>query len=307
VYAILSFMITKPGYHLKQQAPGESFLSVYYEIRDELTGFCRSADKTVEESTHQVRKKLKLLRAFAKLIKAYHPKEFYNKTNIFLRDWARDFSSLRDAHVRRCLISIFESDDHFLSFRNLLKEIQSANNIVIEQLEAEFLDEKHRFEQLADHFESHHGLENYFNQSETNPGLLADGYLESFEASRKAFLSGIMSHHPEAFHEWRKRLKDFQYQTELLADGEENQAASFYPELVLLCETLGKINDDFMIMEWVLIQRHQVTNADLIPAFLEEMKQNTNTLQSMAEKKGKQFYTDASEELKNTIRSITGL
>jgi CHAD domain-containing protein len=273
-----------------REIPDESVIKQFHGSRYELAGLARQAGNNPVDSTHQIRKKLKYFRAFAKLFRNVRCEDSYKAVNRFLRDQGREFSGLRDAHVRRILISSFRNHDLFESFDRLFSQLHTENELAIERFEKALLSGVNRFDLFAVRIESSPVLEQYFSREIYDAFQVTESYLACYRASRTAFYSGFNLHDAETLHEWRKRLKDLHNQSELLAGSDAAETFPFCQDLEQLCDRLGEINDFFMLTEWIESVKSRIKTGEDIPALMSELKQQKDRALRCAEREGNQFY-----------------
>jgi CHAD domain-containing protein len=267
----------------------KSCRDVFRDLTEFLSEFAKNAPETTEESTHQIRKKLKFFRAFVKLLKQCRSRVDYASVNILLRDWGREFSELRDAHVRRFLLS--DSFSRPEKFQPTVPETLIAiNEREIVLLEKRFVGDSNRFFTLMEQLKTSAILSDFFEHLEADPDLVKAGFTESFLKSRDAFQNGVSNKESEQMHEWRKRLKDVQYQMELLMAGSQDLSQSKYPEVVNLCEKLGALNDLHMLIEWVKNVPDSTIKESEINEFLTKRRQQAKSLRNETVEFGTALY-----------------
>lgn len=262
---------------------------VYKDLLEILIPFAGNASETPLESTHQTRKKLKFFRAFVKLLKPYHSREKAKEVNILLRDFGRIFSDLRDAHVRALMIDEFHNDPSFGHLRSYLKALDKRNKNEITQLETGLFEPQNRFLQFAGELEQSKILKEYLNISNPDPESIIDTFRDGFEKSANAYQLAFESNDPDHMHEWRKRLKDVQYQFELILINLSNPLLESYNSVVLLCDHLGRYNDLDMFFHWLAQIDHDVqSKAD--STIGHKLKEQIDELYPIIKRLGEELY-----------------
>ncbi len=297
-----------PGLILSKQSNIQNSIhETFQSITGILNSYANSASVNPVESTHQIRKKLKLFRAFAKLLKGCSDQDSYVAVNTFLRDLGREFSELRDAHVRNAQLQELIIQQAYPGFQELMKELINLNSFDVKQIENELLVNNNRFLWFSNQLNTNESLVRYFSGLDLSDEKILVSFSDTFEKSRLAFQSGFIIPDSEQMHEWRKRMKDVQYQTELLAGDENAAAISFYHTVVLLCDYLGEMNDLHMLASWALQQNNDLKHADKLDEWINETKYRNNELQHEAENLGNEFYhlsaTDIIDEMRSTINA----
>ena len=293
-----------PGINFSDQALiHQSVTETYHGLTGVLLSFARSAKETPEESTHQVRKKLKLFRAFTKLARLCSDSAAYSAANMFLRNLGREFSDLRDAHVRRFHLQECSLPGESSGFKDLITELNLFNDEIISRIEKEILAVDNRFQWFADELKSNNELSAYFTELDVSEDQIMNAYTDTFVKSRQAFESGILFPDAELIHEWRKRMKDLQYQTELIAGESHTDGISFYPAVELLCDHLGEMNDLHMLAAWASEHEKDLRNSDGLIAWISELKYRKNKLHRESEELGIELYQLSSMDVWDAVRS----
>lgn len=258
-------------------------------ICEELFGFIELRKENPVEATHQSRKKLKLLRAFAKLIKPARNDADYKTANLLLRDWGRVFSDLRDSHVRNILLHDLYLNPDFEYEKTAVGELLKRNQEEVSSLEENSLHSDDEFATLEKNLKQNPEVLHYFSES-ADTDLVFEGYTTSFRKSKEAFSEAFTATNADDVHEWRKRAKDIQYQTELLMPSpEDDEVLKFHTQISDICEHLGHANDLHMLFIWAeknVVLRYTDEHSGLL-AKIDEA--NTRAL-NMAEESGKNFY-----------------
>ncbi len=269
-------------------------------ICEELFGFIELRKENPVEATHQSRKKLKLLRAFAKLIKPARNDADYKVANILLRDWGRAFSGLRDAHVRSILLNDLYINPGFEDQNQVIGELQKRNQKVVSSLEKSTLHSFDEFALLEKNLKQNLEVRHYFSEP-ADTDLVTKGFETSFLKSKKAFSCAFASVDADDVHEWRKRAKDIQYQTELLMPTtEEGTVLRFHTQISDICEHLGNANDFHMLYVWA--EKNVVlNNTEGHSALLKKIDDANKSALNIAEESGKHFYDDYAEPVSTLI------
>lgn len=263
-------------------------------ICKELFGYIELRNENQVEATHQSRKKLKLLRAFAKLIKPARNDANYKSANLLLRDLGRAFSDLRDAHVRNILLHDLYLNPEFENEQSTIGELLKRNQEEVSSLEENSLHSVDEFTTLEKNLKQNPEVLHYFSES-ADMDLVFDGYTTSFRKSKEAFSDAFTATNADDVHEWRKRAKDIQYQTELLMPSpEDDEVLKFHTQISDICEHLGHANDLHMLFIWAeknVVLCYTDEHSGLL-AKIDEA--NTRAL-NMAEEGGMNFYDIYSE------------
>ncbi|MBM9514044.1 CHAD domain-containing protein [Desulfogranum marinum] len=197
---------------------------------DELRDLALDPHPTV----HQVRKRCKKLRGLIRLIRPTF--DAYRQENVFLRDAARELSSIRDAQ------SIIESVDSLQTYY-----AGQVDERVFHKVRQELIARRQRItddqedmdQRLEIFLGKMHKLEHRIEEWQVNEegyAAVADGLRKTFRRGRKYFSRAYLSPSTERFHEWRKLVKYHWYHLRLLH--------GIWPEMLTVQEeTADKLAD----------------------------------------------------------------
>lgn len=254
--------------------------------------FADSADKNIVESTHQIRKKLKFFRAFVKLLKSLNDPKESNEVNVALRDFGKEFSLMRDARVRRLMLDELTNGAINSSFKSILFQLIDINETVINRLEQSMLREQNQFLNFKISLIQNIQINRYFVLNDPDPSavltLLSSSYMKSFNAFNAT--KGNLD--PNLLHEWRKRLKDVQYQFELIFGNLNPDIQMLYLKIQDLCNILGKLNDWDMMNHWISMNRDKLSPKNSHQSiFFDELTTRHETFLKNAISSGDELYT----------------
>ena len=201
---------------------------------------------------HETRKSCKRVRAALRLVRDEIGEKIYIRENIRFRDIARRISVARDSWVMievldRLMTNQF--DDHpeqvFATFRDrLVNEYQET--LIQEQADTTLVDEIMEIIQAA------------FIQVENLP-IVREGFSAMEEGIRRTYTRGkrgmeksISNPIPENFHEWRKRVKYFWHQLEILTNIRPDVLVRLGDGLHTLSDTLGDQHDLVLLKRAIL-------------------------------------------------------
>ncbi|MCC5940463.1 MAG: CHAD domain-containing protein [Balneolaceae bacterium] len=262
---------------------------IYNAVLEELFSFTRTGGNEPVEATHQARKKLKLLRAFAKLIKPARDSSDYKNVNIAFRDWGKVFSDLRDTHVRNILLDDFTQNTEYSDEIEPLLLLKKLNQAELSAFESATLYRHDEFTQLEENFKNTPLVRGYFSEP-VNVGLVLSGFEASFLKSKEAFSNAFSEKHPEEIHEWRKRAKDVQYQTELLMSADsEDVLLNLHTKISEICDDLGVANDLHMIHTWIE-ENTSLAESEQFSGILNMIDSANKECLALAETRGNSFY-----------------
>lgn len=191
------------------------------------------------QRVHGARKATKRVRALLRLARAGLSAQQFRAANLGLRDAARQLSAARDAAVALATFDHLvgdlgpEPDVSFTALRAALAAAAAAPDIGPELLTraADALDEARARITAA-----------LAGRTLTWKHLSA-GLEDSYAGGRASMRAAFESQDDEAFHAWRKRIKDLWYQTQLLSSACEPMLAAQERLLADLGDRLGDDHD----------------------------------------------------------------
>ncbi len=171
------------------------------------------AAETFDSSIHNCRKSLKKLRALLRLVRQELGEDIYRQENRYFRDLGRALSAMRDAAVHgrvldQTLTSAGLPVEEFSRLRQAFSQRhheqgQSAlHQVTLEQVEQSLRLARERVARWPLHTA---GFK-----------LLSPGLHRSYADGQKCMLQAYAKPSPEAFHDFRKRVKDHFYQLRLI-------------------------------------------------------------------------------------------
>lgn len=232
-------------------------------ILKELNNFIQVSDQNRVESVHQVRKKLKLFRAFLKLSKPCSNVDLYARANVSLRDKGRLFSDLRDSHVREIMLNEFYHNPVYLSSQSSIRTLIDKNKVDQKQLEKDLISDQNVFRKLKNQLESDSELSVYINSVNATSNCLYKGLSTTYQKTHQTYYNAYLHSSPENMHEWRKRLKDLQYQLELLFTNIPVFLQETYHDVVEINDLLGRDQDVNNLITWLDEQSDLLTTEKL--------------------------------------------
>ena len=212
----------------------------------------------VREYVHQLRVRIKKLRALLRLFRPSNEK-WFDTENAWLRDFAAQFAGPRDADVAvETFHKIVESVDgghsaaEFNEVLGLLEQNRTrrfqeeAPDSPIPQIRTLLKEGRSRIENWP--------------EKKMQTKVLVSGFCRTYSRGRKALQQCARDTQPEHWHEWRKRVKYQRYQWKLLQRLWPNMIKPRRHELHRLSDLLGEIHDlsEFVnILDQLSIQNSQ--------------------------------------------------
>lgn len=198
-------------------------------------------------ATHKARKALKSYRGFVKLLKNCQGVKDYKRANYLLRDLGKEFSEMRDSHVRNMLMA--ELNRPLQS--HMLPILIEKNNEEKENKENILLSTPNHFDVLSSTILESTLLNHFLSDANIQKSCLETGLKSTFQKSALAFFSCSEMQTEDLFHEWRKRLKDLLNQIKLLMPEQDLLSDERFTQIDGLCEDMGTLNDMAMLKQWI--------------------------------------------------------
>ncbi|MDC0720599.1 CHAD domain-containing protein [Nannocystis bainbridge] len=229
---------------------------------------------------HAARKAIKRTRALARLLRDGLGAGFH-RDNLDLRDAARRLAERRDAAVAADV------------FTGLFPESEGALAVVRERLAA-VRDQAVAGEDALD--SAADDLARVRQRSADWPALargfdaLEPGLKASYRQGRQAMRDAFADPSPEAFHAWRKRVKDLWYHTLLLQNVWKGVQAAWAEAIEQLSDALGE-DHDLEVLRMALGQ-HRDLNAEARRAVLARADARSAELRARAWSLGRRLYAE---------------
>lgn len=284
---------------IPSQRLSDELFGVFIERKREIRDLVQRASTEIVESVHLVRKHLKFLRAFVKLTQFCSTGEKYKEINILFRDCGRFISECRDAHVRALLLEEFKISSDYSFLNSVISALFEENLSETDKIENKLFEKKNVFEEILAELEQE-SVSNYFAELQPEAELLYTGYALCYEKSYNAFHTEVVNHKAELLHEWRKRTKDLQYQQEVLMTSIPDDLPPSFEDVAHLCDLLGRINDLYMISEWM---RESVITED-INGLIKTIDEEIKSLQSVAYRHGHSLYGLNPVEYRESLQKL---
>lgn len=170
-----------------------------------------------ETAVHEIRKALKRVRAWLRLVRSHLGEELFREENRGARDMGRLLGPARDAdiHVETLAIILHELPDTkgSRSIHELARRLEVRRALVRQVV----LADDGPMDQVMERAGHARDRAAALPLGGLGAGELATGMGVSYAAARDRYLEARRSGDPERHHSWRKRVKDLQYQLQLLA------------------------------------------------------------------------------------------
>ncbi len=262
----------------REESVKDGIIRIINEQVDDCLNHIFHYDKDPVCSVHEMRKNFKRIRAVLRLVRKETGEKFYQRENIRFRDVGRLLAPVRETTVHintlETLYELFSSKIDKPLYDKLKKKLENRRNIVtgriIKQQKALPIIEKSLIEakkEIADIPIGHNNFK-----------ALSGGLKIVYARGRKGYKRAYKKPNIEKLHEWRKRVKYFWHQTEILRNAWPKMLKSLSKSLDKLSDHLG-IEHDLAELYLIIQEEAQL---------LEDQKQIESIHQLIAEKRKKE-------------------
>jgi CHAD domain-containing protein len=243
------------------------------------------------EAVHEVRKRIKQLRALLRLVRGAMSRGDYRCLSRALREIAKPLGPARDARVK--VEALADLIDHFReelaprSFRQV-KQVFAGDC----RRQQRRLKEQHSKRRVAIRLKRLFAQFGSARFTCSGWSALCPGIKCSYREGRRSFRLARKGETSDSFHEWRKRVKDLYYQIGLLQPIWPEQMMAAEDELKRLGDYLGDDHDLYLITEsetFKLLRKQAPEEARALEAFAQARK---GKLRARAKALGARFYQD---------------
>lgn len=252
-----------------------------------------------DKAVHDVRKRLKELRALTGLLRRRLPERGRRDRDVF-RDAGRRLASTRDA--KAAVEAFDELREHYAAewtprrFLKIRRELSHRLASAVEShapgaIASALLGERRRIAAWP--------------VDEMRQDELWAAIRRSYRRSRRAMTAALEQRSPALFHEWRKRVKAHWHQTELLTDTGLARLSDSAKALHKLSDVLGS-HHDLVVIDAVIRQSPQAFGAPFyVASFLEFVSRRMTKLQEKAEEIGRELFSDKPRVWEEKARATT--
>lgn len=245
-----------------------------------------------DEAVHDARKCFKKIRAALRWVRDEIGEDVYQSENVCYRDAGRRLAAVRDTYV---LVETLDAvkdyfaaeldPDAFASLRASLVELHDATKRCL--LEEEGADDavvvtlRAARPRIADWPIEAEGVDAFYK-----------GLRRVYKRGRKGFADAYDAPSPEAFHDWRKRVKYLWYHTRIFTPIWPALIAPLADELHELADYLGD-DHDLIVLRDAVVEHPEWDDAESRHALFGLIDQRRATLQARARPLGARLYVES--------------
>lgn len=197
----------------------------------------------LDEMVHGVRKRLKKVRAVLRLVRGELGSKTFHRENDSVRESAHPLRDIRDAQALiETLDKLTHGDNDQLSVRACadLREILESRK---QDLCRKFGTTEPSYKRVLRKLNQARGHSRHWKLEGLDWSALRQGLRDVYVAGSHAFELASANRTAENLHEWRKQVKCFWYQLQMLSPVWKNVRDDLGRELDVLSETLGEDHD----------------------------------------------------------------
>lgn len=207
----------------------------------------------LHEAVHQARKRFKEMRALLRLFRPTLGRKTAQAENVWYRDQARALSGYRDAQAVLETVDALSERFCLPAQQQALQACRRSLAARRDRLAAEEGDLAGQVAQLVEDLgRARERIAEWPSRAQGADAFLA-GFQRCYQAGGQAFQASRLSDDVEAWHEWRKRVKDYWYHVQILRPLWPPVMKTLQAELKTLSDLLGD-DHDLEVLEQLLIE-----------------------------------------------------
>jgi CHAD domain-containing protein len=240
------------GYQLhRRESPGDSLRRIWAWQAERTAKIFRDETMSMQERVHEARKRIKETRALLRLFRGALGDAF-DEENRLLRDAGRELAPYRDSTT---LVEAVKALSPRVRKTLGVRTMRVLRTFAKERQRAQFADEsalREQFETLIVRLAgANERLANTALPVKTRFSIIEDDLARTVSSGRRSMASAFKAGSGTAFHEWRKRVKDFGHQLELLINVWPKVMSAMEKEITTLAHHLGHHHDLALVAEVV--------------------------------------------------------
>lgn len=249
------------------------------------------ADKDIDSTIHELRKRCKELRALVRVVRDEFGERAYHMENAIFRDTARTLSGVRDNAVLLNVIpTLIEQPKAALitnGLRGIQLQLQDRYNNELKRVLANSM-----LEQIEDMLESSRNRVEIWPLREKDFTSFRAGTQRVYRRGLRGMLRARAHPTVENLHEWRKRVKYLWYHVRILTPTWPTVLAGFAEALHALSDLLGD-DHDLAVLTETLRTNPSIAPHYIMPDLIALIGQRRNGLQQRIWPLGVRIYAES--------------
>lgn len=273
------------------------------ELDSAIAGLKGQTKQNPPQVVHDVRKRLKKLRALLRLVRYEIGEKTYKQENTRFRDAGRMLSSVRDAKILIETVEKLEKHYDDIVVTNAFSEIQEILVVHYQQKEEELLQKGQRMEEVAVRLEIARDSLSDWSIENNDWSVMEKGLKKVYKKGNKGLKKAYKSLSVENLHEWRKRVKDLWYHLQILQPTWSELMGEFVHQTHLLANDLGDDHDLAVLKDYLKTQLDIESNDEQLTILLGLIDRRRPELQLAAKALGERIYTEKPKRFVSRIGS----
>jgi CHAD domain-containing protein len=280
----------KPRLHTGEHVPDGIRRIARGQLLDGHEELSRAPDRKLAEAVHETRKRFKRLRALMRLSRDAIGDETYERENIAFRTAGRRLSAARDAQV--LLETVDGLRERFADelpervTATLRERVAGERRAAEDELRSDDADTTAVLASLTEAV----ARTPAWTFADDDFGALSPGLRRIYGRGRKRMRTARKDPSPENLHEWRKRVKDLRYATQIVREARPKQLRRVSKRAKALGDVLGDLHDLHVLREYVELHLQHFDGETDRQALLAVIDRRCNALRDDAFRRGRRLY-----------------
>ena len=280
------------AYRLRAKEPvSRGLIRAAQEQIDKALAEIRGSELPGHEKVHQLRKRLKKLRAVLRLVRP-EIGSVYREENVVFRDLGREFSRRRDARVYLETLDFLEECVEDDSVRAAFGSVRDALGDQVEAIREEEAALDRQLTDAAAFLVEARQRAEAWPIPDSGFEAVAGGLKKTYGRGRNAYGAAYEDPTAENFHEWRKRVKYHWYHARLLRNVWPDVMKGYCSALSGLSDILGREHDLTVLMAVLTENRKSFENTRDLQVVLGAAERNRSRLRREAAPVGARVYAE---------------
>ncbi len=267
---------------------------ILYVLKEADSGKLSNAKKV-----HQLRKRCKKLRGLIRSVRgSFDNPQTYSFENQFVRNAAHMLSSTRDADVmietHDKLGHRFRDSIDFARFASIREQLVAHRDRIARSQGGEELSGENNetpLESFAEKMRQMLRRVDIWSVKYRGFRALQQGIERTYRRGRRMLYQAYATQSPDAFHEWRKRVKYHRYHCRMLTGVWPVLLSARWREVVRLSDFLGDEHDCTVLYEH--LQHDNDTDSNVMDSYFELLQKRRHELREAAKWLGKRVYMES--------------
>jgi CHAD domain-containing protein len=242
--------------------------------------------RKVDEAVHSARKRLKRVRAVARLVREELGDDVYQRENTAFRDAGRTLSEARDAAVLVQTLESLKARVEPAAFAAARKALVARRRAIHQRV----IEQGHGLEGVSKAVDEARERVSKWQIDRDGWKALRPGLRRIYGDGRQAFKLAGRGAHEEVFHEWRKQVKHLWHQLEVVEPVWPEVIKALGDECHELADLLGKEHDLAVLRE--VLEKEALVAPEDAKSVAEAVEQSRTELQQQALSLGRRVFAE---------------